>query len=72
MTKISIAIACVPGMGTALAQTVQRGDVTAGSTGGAPQTMAQASTAGSIQTAQAGAADWLRGGNRNTVRRSAC
>ena len=42
-------------MGTALAQTVQRGDVTVGTAGEATQTVAQASTAAPIQTAQAGA-----------------
>jgi len=55
MTKISIAIACALGASAALAQTVQRGDVTV-SGASAPQTVAQASTAAPIQTAQAGAA----------------
>jgi len=55
MTKISIAIACAFGASAALAQTVQRGDVTV-SGANAPQTVAQASTAVPIQTAQTGAA----------------
>ena len=54
MTKLSIAIACVLGMGTALAQTVQRGGVTVSNAGKATQTVAQASTSAPIQTAQAG------------------
>jgi hypothetical protein len=54
-TGIFIAVACALGMGAALAQTVQRGDVTV-SSANAPQTVAQASTAAPIQTAQAGAA----------------
>ena len=53
MTKISIALACAFGASAALAQTVQRGDVTV-SGANAPQTVAQASTAAPIQTAQAG------------------
>jgi len=51
MTKISIAVACALGMSAALAQTVQRGDETVSN---ATQTVAQASTAAPIQTAQAG------------------
>lgn len=54
MTKISIAVACALGMSAALAQTVQRGDATVSNTGKATQTVAQASTAAPIQTAQAG------------------
>jgi len=50
--KISIAIACAFGASTALAQTVQRGDVAVSGVS-APQTVAQASTAAPIQTAQA-------------------
>ena len=52
MTKISIAIAFAFAMGAALAQSVQRGDVTVSSE--ATQTVAQASTSAPIQTAQAG------------------
>lgn len=51
-TGIFIAVACALGMGAALAQTVQRGDV-AVSGANAPQTVAQASTTAPIQTAQA-------------------
>lgn len=55
IARIPIAVACALGMGTALAQTVQRGDVTVGTAGEATQTVAQASTAAPIQTAQTGA-----------------
>jgi len=54
MTKISIAVACALGMSAALAQTVQRGDATVSNAGKTTQTVAQASTAAPIQTAQAG------------------
>lgn len=65
MTKISIAIACAFGASAALAQTVQRGDVTV-SGANAPQTVAQASTAAPIQTAQAGAAAGGAAGGAST------
>lgn len=56
MTKICIAIACAFGVGTALAQSVLRGDVKAGNAGEATQILAQASTAAPTQTAPAGTA----------------
>ena len=65
MTKFSIAIACAFGASVALAQTVQRGDVTV-SNAQAPQTVAQASTSAPIQTAQAGAAAGGAAGGAST------
>jgi hypothetical protein len=65
MTKISIAVACAFGASAALAQTVQRGDATV-SNAQAPQTVAQASTAAPIQTAQAGAAAGGAAGGAST------
>jgi len=52
MTKISIAAACALGVSAALAQIVQRGEAVSD----AMQTVALASTAAPIQTAQAGGA----------------
>lgn len=66
MTKISVAIACAFGMSAALAQTVQRGDAAVGNAGQATQTVAQASTAAPIQTAQAGAAAGGAAGGAST------
>lgn len=63
--KISIAVACAFGASAVLAQTVQRGDV-AVSGASAPQTVAQASTAAPIQTAQAGAAAGGAAGGAST------
>ncbi len=64
-TGILIAVACALGMGAALAQTVQRGDVTV-SSANAPQTVAKASTAAPVQTAQAGAAAGGAAGGAST------
>jgi hypothetical protein len=55
LTRISIAIACALGTSAALAQSVERNGATV-SKAGSTQTVAQASTAAPIQTAQAGAA----------------
>lgn len=54
LTRVSIALACVFGVSTVYAQTVQRGEKIVSQP--APQTVAQASTVAPIQTAQAGAA----------------
>ncbi len=56
MTRISVAVACALGMSAALAQTVQRGDVTVSNASKPTQTVAQATTTTPIQVAQAGGA----------------
>jgi len=65
LSRILTAVACALGMSAAEAQSVQRGDKVA-STGQATPTVAQASSAAPIQTAQAGAAAGGASGGAST------